>query len=43
MVTLTIDEKTRNILDLFTGRDYSEKLGNLAKEVIKSKIKNATG
>ena len=39
MVTLTIDEKTRNILDLFTGRDYREKLGNLAKEVIKSKIK----
>jgi|GEM_PF-6946133 hypothetical protein len=31
MVTLTIDEKTRNILDLFTERDYSEKLGNLAR------------
>jgi len=42
MVTLTIDEKTKVILDLFTGRDYREKLDNLAKEVIKSKIKECS-
>ncbi|WP_456474235.1 hypothetical protein [Candidatus Pyrohabitans sp.] len=39
MVTLTLDEKAKNILDVFAGRDYREKLSNLANEAIMAKIK----
>ena len=39
MTTITIDEKTKKMLDVFSGKDYEEKFGNLIKESIKAKIK----
>ena len=39
MITITIDEKTKRMLDAFSGRDYKEKFGNLIRESIKAKIK----
>lgn len=39
MTTLSIDERTKKILEAFSGSDYREKFGNMIKEGIKAKIK----
>lgn len=39
MATLTIDEKTKKVLDVFSGDDYGERLSNLVKEGIRSKVR----
>lgn len=39
MTTISIDERTKKMLEAFSGRDYEEKFGNMIRESIKAKIK----
>jgi len=39
MTTISIDKKTKKMLEAFSGRDYKEKFDNMIRESIRAKIK----